>query len=88
MSIGLRTEPREAVFGEFVALFVDLAQRLTLSQLRRALDMWADQVDPVTSQVTTTTPTNAANYTSTTSATASNSMPSSAKNKACGSWPH
>ena len=48
VSIGLRTEPREAVFGEFVALFVDLAQRLTLSQLRRALDMWADQVDPVT----------------------------------------
>ena len=48
VSIGLRTREREAVFGEFVALFVDIAQRLTLSQLRRSMDMWADQVDPVT----------------------------------------
>lgn len=48
VSVGLRTAEREAVFGDFVALFVDIAPRLTLSQLRRTMEVWADQVDPVT----------------------------------------
>ena len=48
VSVGLRTAEREAVFGDFVSLFVDIAPRLTLSQLRRTMEVWADQVDPVT----------------------------------------
>lgn len=48
IAVGLRTRPRAAVFSDFVDVFVSLAQRLTIGQLRKALQMWADQIDPVT----------------------------------------
>ena len=48
LSFGLRNATREAVFGEFVGIFTELAPDVTPRQLKETLVMWADQVDPVT----------------------------------------
>lgn len=48
LSFGLRTPQRQAALGDFLRVFIDLAERVTVSDLKRALELWADQVDPVT----------------------------------------
>lgn len=48
LGVGLRTPERIAAFGDFVDTFIAMGQRLTASQLRTAMRMWADQIDPVT----------------------------------------
>lgn len=47
LSVGLSNSTREAALGEFIQIFVDLAERVTVSQLRKTMDLWADQVDPL-----------------------------------------
>ena len=47
LAYGLRTAQREQALGEFISMFIDLAQRVTVSDLKRALELWADQVDPM-----------------------------------------
>lgn len=48
LGFGLRTAAREAALGEFLGIFIELAERVTSSDLKRALELWADQIDPVT----------------------------------------
>ena len=33
---------REQALGEFISMFIDLAQRVTVSDLKRALELWAE----------------------------------------------
>jgi len=47
LSFGLRNSHREAALGEFISIFVELAERVTISDLKRMLTLWADQIDPV-----------------------------------------
>ncbi len=44
---GRRTPERAAVFEQFVPMFVELAGKGSMSALRRGLQVWADQVDPL-----------------------------------------
>ena len=48
LRIGLRNPTRERALPRFMSIFIDLAAGAPLSHLRRALELWADQVDPVT----------------------------------------
>lgn len=48
LAFGLRTTQREAALGEFLRIFIDLAERVAVCDLKRALELWADQIDPVT----------------------------------------
>ena len=48
LAFGLRTPQRESALGEFLSIFIELAQRVTVSDLKKALELWADQIDPVT----------------------------------------
>jgi hypothetical protein len=48
LQIGLRNRQRERALSRFMNIFIDLAATSPLSALRKALDLWADQVDPVT----------------------------------------
>lgn len=48
LRIGRRNPQREAALPEFLSIFIELAQRVPLSQLRQALELWSDQVDAVT----------------------------------------
>lgn len=48
LRIGLRNPQRDRALPQFMAIFIDLASKVPLSQLRRALELWAEQTDPVT----------------------------------------
>lgn len=50
LRIGLRNRQREVALPAFIPIFIELASRAPMSHLRRALDLWADQVDPVTTR--------------------------------------
>ncbi|NQU36957.1 MAG: DUF222 domain-containing protein [Actinobacteria bacterium] len=47
LSFGLRNKHREDALGEFLSIFVELAERVKISDLKRMLILWADQIDPV-----------------------------------------
>jgi len=47
LSFGLRNKHREAALGEFLSIFIELAERVTISDHKRMLALWADQIDPV-----------------------------------------
>ena len=48
LRVGLRNRQRERALPRFMNIFIDLAATAPMSQLRRALELWADQIDPVT----------------------------------------
>ena len=48
LRIGSRNPARERALPRFMNIFIDLAATAPTSQLRRALELWADQIDPVT----------------------------------------
>ena len=48
LRIGSRNPARERALPRFMNIFIDLAATAPMSQLRRALELWADQIDPVT----------------------------------------
>ncbi|MFZ1361542.1 MAG: DUF222 domain-containing protein [Candidatus Nanopelagicales bacterium] len=47
LSIGQRNPQRQAMFPQYVSLFIQIASNGTLSKLRQVLRAWADQVDPL-----------------------------------------
>lgn len=47
LSVGLRNPTRQAMFGDFVPIFTELAGSVPLSTLKKALRVWGDQVDPL-----------------------------------------
>ncbi len=49
LAVGLKNQHREDALGDFIAIFVDLAARVTISDLKRTLELWADQIDPLPS---------------------------------------
>lgn len=48
LSFGLRNPQREAALPEFMSIFIELAPRVTIGKLRKALEVWAEQIDPIT----------------------------------------
>lgn len=48
LRVGLRTTQRERALPRFLNIFIDLAASAPMSALRKALDLWADQIDPIT----------------------------------------
>ena len=48
LRVGLRNRQRERALPRFMNIFIDLAASAPTSQLRKALELWADQIDPVT----------------------------------------
>jgi hypothetical protein len=48
LAFGLRNPERAKELPDFLDIFVEMSHRLTTSELRKALQMWADQIDPVT----------------------------------------
>lgn len=50
LSIGLRNEQRSEALGSFLRIFIELAERATASALRRTMELWADQIDPITTK--------------------------------------
>ena len=48
LMFGRRNIQREAALPEFIDIFIELAQKVTVCELRRTLQLWADQIDPVT----------------------------------------
>ncbi len=47
LAVGLRNTQRDTALGDFIGIFVDLAARVTITDLKRTLDLWADQIDPL-----------------------------------------
>ena len=46
LRVGLRNRQRERALPRFMNIFIDLAASAPTSQLRKALELWADQIDP------------------------------------------